>query len=389
MAVITVKGVSADDVRRQQWADKAGDAARAERAARLAGLEARESYIRAASDFFINERDAGTRADDVVIRTGAIKHPDSVQVDRDADPALWPQRAAENPGALARVRAQNKDARPPLSRLINRKGAALHLEVSVLAIANFRSPVGRRVDVTDLRNTGRHSWAVALADPSRSEPARRHVTDGLRRLHDEQLLGLKGRHGTSYQLFRDWELWCEDGSRDPYTVPDVGVRLSADFFTRGWSNVLTGPEIVAFLMFRHLSVQYSVKHANDGIGAAPAKREQVFGITQGIYACANELEEFGLIERTTERQPGKVKPGDQREVDRFKVIPGAFGRDAFDTVRKVLADKPTPARMARFDPLAGLEEFMLDTQAAQAAPGAVPAQAPGATASSPPLRNFD
>lgn len=354
-----MRGVSAEDLRHQQWADGAGERARRARAKRLKHLKACEDAIRTGVELLIDEHRRGTKVSDVVLRTGLYRHhDDDVEVtERTVDPALSPQRQSQNPGLLRAAREAAKDARPPLSRLINRKGAAAHLLVAALGVASFRAAPGKRPDLADLTNTGKHSWAVVLGDPARSEQARRHVTDGLRRLRDEGLIGLKGLQGRVHQSFDDWELWDEDGSRQRYTVPEFGLSISADFWLRGWTAVLTGPEIATFLMISHLAEQYAGAHATSGIFAAPSRREQLFGITSRVYACANELEEFGLLERTTPRQPGKMPTGHKREVDRWRVRAGALERDAYDTVSEVLREKRTPARMARYDPLNDITEF--------------------------------
>lgn len=358
--------------RRQQWADAAGEHARDARRRRLDVLEARESQIRAGADLLIEERDAGIKVAEVTLRDGFIRRSGELLVAREVDPRLSPQRKAEFPGELQKARRAAKAVRPPLARLVNRNGWAVPLELSALAVASFRAEPGHRVDLTDVPNVGPASWSVLVGDPARSEPARRHVTDALRRLRDEGLLGLPGLHGREYQRFDDWELWAEDGARERYSVPEQGLRVPVDFWLRGWALVLTPPEIATYFMMRSLARQYSVRHARIGVGVAPSRREQVFGITKGVYACANELEEFGLLERTTERQPGT--PGaDPREVDRWKVRPGALNRDAFDTVTTVLREKPTPARMARFDPSSDLSDFLADLADTKApAPGEAP-----------------
>ena len=357
MVIVAVQRIAADEVRHQQWADQAGERARKARQQRLKQLEAREDAIRTGLELLIGEHHRGTQASDVVLRAGLYRHEGVDVTERAVDPALSPLRQRDNPGLLQAACAAAKDGRPPLSRLINRRGAASHLHVAALGVANFRATAGRRPDLADLTNTGKHSWIVILGDPARSQQSRRHVTAGLGRLRDEGLIGLKGLHGRAHQRFDDWELWDEDGSRERYTVPRASLWISADFWLRGWATVLTGPEIATFLMLSHLAAQYGAAHVTTGIFAAPSRREQLFGITKGVYACANELEEFGLLERTTSRQPGRMPAGEKREVDRWRLPKEALKHDAYDTVTEVLRARRTPARMARYDPLNGLEDF--------------------------------
>lgn len=386
-----MQALSEEELSHARWAHTAGEKAREVRAARLTDLADREDAIRTGLEVLNDEHAKGTKASSVRLRTGAYRHGGDDVVDREVDPRLSNKRRGEHPAALKAARAQTLGGRPPFSRLINRKGWALHLELAAIAMGHFRAEPLVRPDLSDIRNTGKGSWAVILGDAGKEEPRRRHVTDALVRLKENNLVALRSRRGKRYQLFDDWELFDEDGSRQRYTVPEGDVlgegvlNVSVEFFLRGWASVLTGPEIVAYLMLRHLSVQYSLSHARPGVGVgiAPSMREGKFGVTKGTYAALNELEEFGLVERVTPRQPGKVKGDKPREVDRWRVVREALQRDGFDTVSTVLRERRTPARMARFDPLAVPLEFdVLEAlvPAAGTDGAATTAEAPGAAA---------
>lgn len=148
--------------------------------------------------------------------------------------------------------------------------------------------------------------------------------------------------------FSGWALLQEDGSEAEYVVPQNGFDVPVEFWLKGWAAVLTPPEILAYFMVRHAAATWPAAHSSQGVGIAPAAREQRYGVTRSTYATLNELEEFGLVARTTERQPGAAEEAKPREVDRFQ-LRGGLQLDAFTTVRDVLVRKQTPLRLAQYD----------------------------------------
>jgi hypothetical protein len=115
--------------------------------------------------------------------------------------------------------------------------------------------------------------------------------------------------------------------------------------------VLTGPEIVSYLMIRHMADELRAAHLERGVGVAPRTRRQEFGVSKEVYAALNEVEELGLITRTTTRQPGQRRDGNPREVERFQLREDTLENDAYETAKAVFTASPTPARLARYDPL--------------------------------------
>lgn len=356
MPKVRVEAVDQDELRRQQWTHGAADRLRKARERRVRELEDRHNAIRDGIDTLSTEHVRGTQCSTVVLRPAFYWRNVDLQ-EIDADPACAPQRARENPDVLKAALARSLAGRPPLSRLVNRGGAALPLELAALAVAQFRRTSGPS-NVEGIPNTGGHSWAKIIGDSSRTEPVRRHLATGLERLKREALVALRSLHGRGWQSYDGWELLAEDGSTDPYTVPDHGLKVPADFWLTGWAAVLTGPEIVTYLMLRHLAEDLPGVHANQGVGVAPRVRNQRYGVSKEAYACASEMEEFGLLRRTTQRRssvPQGAAGASVSEVQRFQIVEETLKLDAYDTVSAALTTQRTPARVAQYDPMYGFD----------------------------------
>lgn len=352
---LVVTAVDPEDVRHQQWAHTAGERARADRTRRLEALRLREAAVEAGTGKLRREHREGLRPAQVSLRLGLFYTEASV-VPEEADPDLSPARHADNPGLLASTVKTRVSGRPPLGQLVHRRGAAVPLLLAALGIAAFRSPPGDEVDLSDIANTGKDSWAKLIGDGDGPDQARRHVVDGVKRLRALDLAQLKApisrRPG-----FDAWRLLEETGAGDTYTVAHSGLAVPSAFWLSGWSQVLTPPEILAYLMIRHLADRWPIAHVERGVGAAPAMRRQQYGVTKTPYATLNELEEFGLVRRTTPRQPGQAREDSPRVIDRFQLTDKGLRQPAFEKVKSVLSVRPTPARMARYDPLGGLGEL--------------------------------
>jgi hypothetical protein len=223
----------------------------------------------------------------------------------------------------------------------------------------MREPAGASVDLSDIPNTGKASWAKLVGDADPPEVARRHVVDGIKRLRRLDLVHLGGPASRNAG-FSQWGLLCEDGSGRPYRVASGGVRVPVEFWTSGWAQVLTPTEILAYLMVRHLAQAHPVAHSQIGVGAAPAVRRQRYGVTKTAYAALNELEELGLLRRTTPRHPRGLAPASPREVDRFQLTSDGIARGALERAKTVFTRHETPIRISQYDPgdalLRALEE---------------------------------
>jgi hypothetical protein len=359
------KGVDEAEMSRMRWADKAGDRLRKVREKRLEALALREAAVSNGMRTLGGEHRKGTKCDVVLLREAFYRNELDGLEDEDADPARSPQKAAENPGVLQQARADELKRRPRMGRLVNRPGAALPLVLAAVATTQFRGRYGPGA-MAGIPNTGSNSWAKIIGDPSKTEPVRKHIASGLERLAKEGLVGLRSQRGRGYQSYDGWELFVEDGTGGMYEPPDSGLEVPSAFWLRGWAAVLTQAEVATYLMFLDAAALLPGAHLNQGVGLAPRTRRQYYGITKEIYAAASELEEFGLLERTTQRrssvppQDGQ-DPANPKEVQRFRIVPEALERVAFEVVSEVMQSHRTPARIAQYDPLAGfdLDAFLL------------------------------
>lgn len=328
--------------RRRVWAMKARETARERRKQRSAVLYRRQPAIEEAVRLFHVELGSRPTVDSVKLRTGLVyKHNDDPPPA--TDPAISPQRTLANPGALSAARRERLADRPPLGQLVNRRGAAIPLLITALGVAGIRHVEGERADLADIENVGKASWAKRIGDADPADIARRHVVDGVKRLRANDLVALRKTVGQGGG-YSGWRLQSEDGSGGEYTVPSVpGLRVPVKFWSNGWAAALMPTEIATYLMVTYLAYAYVGMHNEAGVGIAPSARQQNFGISKEVYATLNELEEFGLVERTRARQ---TDPDAPREVDKFKLTRGGLDATAFDRISAALR-KPVPLRLSR------------------------------------------
>jgi len=154
--------------------------------------------------------------------------------------------------------------------------------------------------------------------------------------------------------YTGWGLLSEEGTGSAYTVADLGLVLPHTLWTNGWVALLSPPELLAYLMVRHVARLLPAAHSDRGVSVAPSVRTSTYGVTKTTYATLNELEEFGLVRRTTSRRAVAQGEESPREVDRFQIVRNGLDRDALDVVSAVLSASPTPMRALRYDPMAQL-----------------------------------
>lgn len=168
----------------------------------------------------------------------------------------------------------SREHRPPSTRLISPRGAALRLMLIALYEAQTNARPGRRpVNERPLQASGRQvGWTDLLASDARpsgagktymSIPAKkgRHVRSALQRLHTQELVALP-RLAEAGNKFEGFLLQHEGGLRAAgpnvvYQVPrnnEPIFTLPASLFTNGWVHVLEDTEIAFLLMlcfFQH------------------------------------------------------------------------------------------------------------------------------------------
>ncbi|GAA2146525.1 hypothetical protein GCM10009844_22710 [Nocardioides koreensis] len=330
------------------WTQAAAERAREARKVRGDQLALRENAIRVGQSMLETELER-LRPESAILRTGLLYLP-TEESEEDVNPDLSTRRPSESPGLLSVTVKSRVADRPPLGQLVHRGGAAIPLLLAAIGVAAARGLPRDAVDLSDIPNTGTKSWAKLIGDGDPSELARRHVVDAVKRLRQHELVRLRGPI-TKNPGYSAWQLRSEDGSDGPYRVPAAGLSVPMSFWKNGWAQVLTPPEIVAYLMIRHLAANFPTAHEDRGVGATPARRRQRYGVTKRVYATLNELEEFGLVHRTTPQRP-EAEPDDSvREVSRFQVAEDGLDQDAYTRVKKTLDDWPVPLRAYRYDPL--------------------------------------
>ncbi|MFD3819807.1 hypothetical protein ACFWRZ_32500 [Streptomyces rubiginosohelvolus] len=138
----------------------------------------------------------------------------------------------------------------------------------------------------------------------------RQVKGALKTLEDlgnEDALVSMPRSARGHRLYEDFALMEEGGRGDMptpnhYTVSTlswtgaVTVTLPADFFLRGWIQVLNPSEVATWLILRRMSQWAPGKHRMSGVFLTARPRMQDFGLRDDAWedGCRRLLE-FGLI----------------------------------------------------------------------------------------------
>lgn len=205
-----------------------------------------------------------------------------------------------------------RDEQPPAARLIAPRGVAGRLHLILLFAARCQAVPGRqwpnRIPI-EPDSTQSFSWMGLIGAHARHTPGGRRVasprvnkarqiTEALKKLRDQRLLEFPNA-GAS-RPFRDFRLLCDSGASSdaapiPYKVPRAavpGIDVPVEFFTRGWVNLLTPSETVAYLMW--LDVNQNPEH--DEPYVTGVERAGHFGLGRDAYETHEQLEAFGLID---------------------------------------------------------------------------------------------
>jgi len=252
-------------------------------------------------------------------------------------------------------RLPDADARPPASRLISSRGAALRFFLTALFEAQARTSPGRRPGNKRPLQAGGDdviSWADLLASPAQdaiygntvmhvAEKKARQVNNTLARLADEELIELT-RIGESENKYEKFRLMHEGGRRPhgqniAYEDPlrEAAFPVPVTLFTSGWIHVLEDTELAFILM---LAARY---HENGGqqISIDGTTRLDRYGIGRDAYKAHVMLSHLGLVTVTPDpgrHRDGKVEgynEGEQPLLHAFDFHPDQFGRDAMTELR--------------------------------------------------------
>lgn len=215
-----------------------------------------------------------------------------------------PRRSPDPEVPYNERRAADLASRPPLTKLIHRKGNALALYLTAIYVAHLEHVPGAAVPNKTHHNTFRPpghgpAWATLAGMHDSATPAVRH-----RRMHralttlERYDLICAGPAVTG--RFSGWTLRSEDGADNSYEVPGewglraATIRIPSWFFWQGWHLVLEPREIAAFLMI--VDFAQSMPH-HPQFGIPPTTRDRLYGLPLDTYSeSVHELSDFGLID---------------------------------------------------------------------------------------------
>jgi hypothetical protein len=249
--------------------------------------------------------------------------------------------------------------RPPATRIMSPRGAALRFYIIAVAEAQTRyGPGTRPANTRELRprTVDDVGWVDLLASPARAsgkgqtrmgvqDKKLRQLQSALQRLAEVGLVELP-QHDQPSGKYEGFRLHQEGGSRAvgdplPYTVPkknEVVVDLPQGLITNGWIHILEDTEIALLLMVacRHGSLP------NEEDVAIPADvRLLHYGIGRDAYDAHVMLSRLDLLEVKAPGRhlDGKVqdyRDGEVPALHRLKLLSDGFEQDAVETLRKQL-----------------------------------------------------
>jgi hypothetical protein len=278
-----------------------------------------------------------------------------------------------------------REGGPLLTRLVLPKGIALRFYLLAIFEAQCRLAVGERWE-NALPLSGPGSWSDLVASDGAydaksgaymrdtgtgrtAETLRlKQVQGALRTLeglgaeqYDQALVDVpRGTRGQRlYQSFRLMKENGRGGNQTPavYVVPEnhwragKTITIPADFFLKGWIQLLNPSEVATWLTLRVLSKWAPDQHQQSGVYLYAEKRMDTFGLRRDAWedGC-QRLREFGLIRfaRPMPEEGAENSPADdwlfsvpetiqeRYEPHRYQVMDEALQQDAVKQCRKEL-----------------------------------------------------
>ena len=329
--------------RRRRYVDAVLARSAATRRDRLAQLRQRRDGLQDARVALLEV--AGGEDRPVRLRQGMLRL-DVEREPREVDPALAPQRAAMQPGALATAIAAEVETRPVLGRLVHRHSRALPTYLTFILEAHATTSPGHRPQAQ--REIAKPSsalpgppWARLLGDGGLPpDQRRRRFRDVLVALYRQKLVALPASGWGRHDRF---QLLCEDRATATYTVPGERQTLEVPtaFFLSGWHLVLTPKEIATWLMLRDLARRHRREHENVGVAAPRRVRYGLYGLTDEVYVTHRELTEFGIVrlaDLDKRRRAGRRRPDvdDPYQPLRFQLVDTRLYEPALQVVPAAL-----------------------------------------------------
>lgn len=254
-------------------------------------------------------------------------------------------------------RLPDKADRPPATRIMSPRGAALRVLLAALFEAQARTRPGQHSgNKLPLAAGGDSviSWIDLLASDARSSGTGknhmsvsakkiRQMESALDRLAVEELVELTGRGQPGARKYERFQLQHEGGRRThgpnvAYQVPvpqrEPAFPLPATLFTNGWIHVLEDTELAFILM----TAACHRAMAGQAFRIPAKTRLLTFGIGRDAYEAHIMLSRLGLVTATPDpgrHADGKVKEfnsGEQPLPHTLGFVPAGFERDALTTL---------------------------------------------------------
>jgi hypothetical protein len=280
---------------------------------------------------------------------------------------IFVRRTTPAPGDFSDRAAPPPHLRPPCTRLISPRGAALRLYLTALFEAQTSS-TRRGNHPKNLRAIrGEHDapgWEDLVASPAEDHygrvamtataKKRRQIQQAIRRLHREDLVALP-HINSGWNKYENFDLLNEGGERDhgpntPYTIPKSdkeSFTVPLSIFTEGWIHVLEDSELAFILMIASLRFD-----SLETVAVPGDIRIREFGLGRDSYEAHVMLNRLELLEVWTDRSrfpDGKVSgysgPGSAL-AHRFKLLRYRFDNPALETALSILDHTLYPQKTA-------------------------------------------
>jgi hypothetical protein len=267
------------------------------------------------------------------------------------------RRTTPAPGDFSDRVAPPPQLRPPCTRLISPRGAALRLYLTALFEAQVSS-ARRGNHPKNLRLIrGEHDaagWEDLIASPAEDHygrvnmtakaKVRRQIQQAIRRLHREGLVALPNIK-SGWNKYENFDLLNEGGEREhgpniPYIIPKSdkdSFIVPLSLFTEGWIHVLEDSEIAFILMIASLRFD-----SLETVAVPGDIRLREFGLGRDSYEAHVMLNRLKLLEVWADRSrfpdgtvSGYSGPGSTL-AHRFKLLQNGFRKPAHKTALSIL-----------------------------------------------------